>query len=192
MFHTTNWQLWKIETFLYYIKHVLCCGERALSTSNTLALCLALETVWSYVHQVPLTGTTSGVKHRTATFACMVRFPLAGDDQTCLGDWWTILGQQTVLKCVRACVCRSVCVCCGGFSEENGQQQMESFASQTREAILSLKLSIFNYEEWWHLLSVSILIHLTYHSSCVWKWKRDAAGCAWSKQQAHKLRREQN
>lgn len=50
---------------------------------------------------------------------------------------------------VRACVrvCRSVYVCCGGFSEENGQQQMESFASQTREAILSLKLSIFNYEE---------------------------------------------
>lgn len=40
----------------------------------SLFVCSALETVWSYTHQAPSTGTTNAVEHRTVTFACTVGF----------------------------------------------------------------------------------------------------------------------
>lgn len=58
---------------------------------HSLFVCSALETVWSYRHQAPSTGTTNAVEHRTATYACTVGFFLLLEGTTIL------LTQQIVL-----------------------------------------------------------------------------------------------
>lgn len=51
--------------------------------NSVLLLHLALETASSCRHRAPLTGTTSAAKHRTDTFACMVRLLLGEGGGEC-------------------------------------------------------------------------------------------------------------